>query len=113
MKNFFCACAFVMSAVASSVRGGEVGEPTSVIVAQAPATVVVVEPRQDVVAMRTGVTGSQGSAGVQGPCANGRCGVARPYNVTESCTGSCRNRLMGGHVEKTTTRRIYRPARGR
>lgn len=45
---------------------------------------------------------------VVNPC-KGRC--CRLYNVEETCTESCRNRLFGGHVKKTTVRKVYRPAR--
>jgi len=33
------------------------------------------------------------------------------YNVEESCSDSCRKRLLGGYVKKTTVRKVYRPAR--
>jgi hypothetical protein len=33
------------------------------------------------------------------------------YNVTESCDSSCRRRLFGGYVKKTTLRKVYRPVR--
>lgn len=110
MKTMFCVCAMAVTVLASIVRGGEFEEPTSVLVAPQPAPAVV---KPDRVEMYTGATGSSGSAGASGVCVNGNCNVGRPYNVTESCTGSCRNRLMGGYVEKATSRKVYRPARRR
>lgn len=35
----------------------------------------------------------------------------RLYNVEESCSETCRNRLFGGYVKKNTSRTVYRPAR--
>lgn len=45
---------------------------------------------------------------VVNPCKSRCC---RLYNVEETCTDSCRNRLFGGHVKKTTVRKVYRPVR--
>lgn len=33
------------------------------------------------------------------------------YNVTETCNDSCRKRILGGYVKKTSVRKVYRPAR--
>lgn len=33
------------------------------------------------------------------------------YNVTESCDSSCRKRVLGGYVKRTTVRKVYRPVR--
>lgn len=41
-------------------------------------------------------------------CTNRR---ARLYNVEESCTETCRNRLFGGYVRKNVARTVYRPTR--
>lgn len=35
----------------------------------------------------------------------------RLYNVEESCSETCRNRLFGGYVRKSTARTVYRPTR--
>lgn len=35
----------------------------------------------------------------------------RLYNVEETCTETCRNRLFGGYVRKSTARTVYRPTR--
>lgn len=39
------------------------------------------------------------------------CGCCKAYNVEESCNSTCRNRLFGGVVKKTTVRKVYRPVR--
>lgn len=41
------------------------------------------------------------------PC----CKRCKLYNVEEDCRSSCRNRLFGGVVKKTTVRKVYRPVR--
>ena len=35
----------------------------------------------------------------------------RLYNVEETCSETCRNRLFGGYVRKSTARTVYRPTR--
>jgi len=42
-------------------------------------------------------------------CCKSRC--ERLYNVEEDCRDSCRERLFGGYVKKTTVRKVYRPVR--
>lgn len=48
-------------------------------------------------------------------CAGSDCDncttCAKVYNVTETCNDSCRKRILGGYVKKTTVRKVYRPAR--
>ena len=47
-------------------------------------------------------------------CRNGRCCTGpncRLYNVEESASESCRQRVFGGYVKKNTARTVYRPAR--
>jgi hypothetical protein len=102
MKTIFT-FAIVSLIAANTTFGGEIAaDGTQSVLVQPAAPVVVVESSAPCVG---GHCHRHRHA-----CANGQCST-KLYNVEESSSASCRNRLFGGTVVRKSSRTVLRPVR--
>lgn len=108
MRFAFVALIF---SVCSLTYGQDAGQPVSVLNHGQPTPATTPTVAADAA---PAATAAPSAVVVESRCRNGRCCTGpncRLYNVEESVSESCRQRLFGGYVKKNTARTVYRPAR--